>query len=316
MSHETFDRIIKDLQAFPKLQEIHFGGFGEPLMHPRIVEMVEQVKSLGVKATLTTNGTLLDEEKTIALVNARLDKLFVSIDSVQAELFREIRPGAELDAVVENLKRVQALRSQRRSLVPTIALEFVVTKQNWKEVEELPALGRALGASWVLVTHLLPHTQALADQIMYGGEIIELPKPAGWPVPVSDFLQWGILSAPRSKWGAARRCRFVEGKGFVIKWDGDVSPCYALMHSYPYFIFGRRKYVTRYVVGNVNRTSLTDVWTNEEFVLFRAKVSCFRFPSCVDCGLDCDYAQQNEDCWGNVPSCADCLWAQGIVQCP
>ncbi|MGQ9585737.1 MAG: hypothetical protein ACUVXG_10090 [Anaerolineae bacterium] len=41
-----------------------------------------------------------------------------------------------------------------------------------------------------------------------------------------------------------------------------------------------------------------------------------RFPSCVDCGAACDYAEQNEDCWGNVPSCADCLWAQDVVRCP
>ena len=42
----------------------------------------------------------------------------------------------------------------------------------------------------------------------------------------------------------------------------------------------------------------------------------FRFPSCVDCGEACAYAEHNQDCWGNAPSCADCLWAQDLVRCP
>jgi len=118
------------------------------------------------------------------------------------------------------------------------------------------------------------------------------------------------------KWGAWRRCRFVEDRALVVGWDGGVSPCYPLMHSYPYYIYGRRKEVSRYVLGRVPERPLAEIWTSDEYVLFRAKVREMRFPSCVDCGLACTYAEDNEDCWGNVPSCADCLWAQDIVRCP
>jgi MoaA/NifB/PqqE/SkfB family radical SAM enzyme len=87
------------------------------------------------------------------------------------------------------------------------------------------------------------------------------------------------------------------------------------MHSYSYYIFGRRKDVKRYALGNVNEKSLLDIWTSEEYVIFRAKVNDFRFPSCVDCGIACSFAEENIDCWGNDPSCADCLWAQDILLC-
>jgi MoaA/NifB/PqqE/SkfB family radical SAM enzyme len=88
------------------------------------------------------------------------------------------------------------------------------------------------------------------------------------------------------------------------------------MHSYDYFLYGRKKQVARYVLGNANERPLADIWTGEEYVTFREKVRDFRFPSCVDCGMDCTWAQENSDCWGNDPSCADCLWAQGIFHCP
>lgn len=118
------------------------------------------------------------------------------------------------------------------------------------------------------------------------------------------------------KWGAWQQCGFMTDRAVVIGWDGGVSPCYPLMHSYPYYIYGRRKNVSRYVLGNVREAALSDIWQSEEYVRFRAKVRDFRFMYCVDCGLACDYAENNEDCLGNVPSCADCLWAQGIIRCP
>ncbi|MNO01582.1 hypothetical protein D3C81_2217640 [compost metagenome] len=45
----------------------------------------------------------------------------------------------------------------------------------------------------------------------------------------------------------------------------------------------------------------------------------YMYPSCTDCDLRdaCDFVKTSDiDCWGNEPSCADCLWSRRIVQCP
>lgn len=316
MSPETFDRIMENLRALPELREVYFGGYGEPLLHPNIEEMVEQIKSLGVRVTLTTNGTMLTKEKVEALMNSHLDRLFVSIDSPRADLFSEIRGGADLDLVVENLKRVKTMRDERGSRLPTVGLEFVMTRKNLDDIHKLPDLAREVGASIVLLTHLLPHSEEMVDLIAYGTEEVEMPKSVGWAVVANFYVMWGILSTPRGRWGAYKRCHFVNDKGVVIGWDGGVSPCYALMHSYPCYIFGDKKQISRYVIGNLNDRSLTDIWTSREYTLFRSTVGDFKLPSCVDCGLNCDLRQQNADCWANEPSCADCLWVQDIIRCP
>jgi len=167
----------------------------------------------------------------------------------------------------------------------------------------------------VLVTHLLPHTLDVAEEILYDSDQPVGP-PLSWLVPDQWSMVWGRMDLPRTKWGAEPRCRFVANRSLVVGWDGGVSPCYPLMHSYPYYIYGRLKNVTRYVLGNVREQPLVDIWTSDECVAFRAKVREFRFTSCVDCGLGCAYTEENEDCLGNVPSCADCLWAQDIIRCP
>lgn len=316
MSWETFTTTIEQLKAFPHLRQITFGGFGEPLTHPRIVEMVRLAKELGVETTIATNGLLLDQTMAEQLLEAHLDAIVVSLDTIHIQAYREARLERGLDQVLENVKALWALAAERRLLVPRIGLEFVATKSNQEELAGLPGLASALGASFALVSNLLPHLPEMMEELLYDSDQ-PLPISIGWHNPRADWLLWGIVKMPRMRWGARRRCRFIEGRSLVIGWDGGVSPCYALMHSYPYYIYGQLKEVSRYVLGNVMERPLVEIWTSEEYVRFRAKVREFRFPSCVDCGLiGCDYREANEDCWGNAPSCADCLWAQDIIRCP
>ena len=315
MPWETFQALIEGLRAFPDLRRITFGGYGEPLAHPRFPEMLALAAGLEVGMTLTTNGLLLDEAMAEKLLAAHLDIVVISLDTVHIQAYEQARLEGGVDQVLDNVRALRELARQRGQMIPRIGLEFVAMRSNLEWLSRLPELARDLGATFVLITNLLPHTLEMAEEVLYDCDE-PLPTPIGWPVASGDWLLWGTAKLPRMKWGAWRRCRFVEDRALVISWDGGVSPCYALLHSYPYYIYGRRKEVSRYVLGKVPERSLAEIWTCDEYVSFRARVREMRFPSCVDCGLACTYAEDNEDCWGNVPSCADCLWAQDMVRCP
>ena len=62
MADATFGRIIDGLRAFSPSPMVFFGGFGEPLSHPHIVDMVDQAKRAGSWVELITNGTLLNQD--------------------------------------------------------------------------------------------------------------------------------------------------------------------------------------------------------------------------------------------------------------
>jgi MoaA/NifB/PqqE/SkfB family radical SAM enzyme len=53
---------------------------GEPLMHPDIVEVVRHCKELGLRASMSTNGFLLNEKLIEQLEKAGLDSLQLSVD--------------------------------------------------------------------------------------------------------------------------------------------------------------------------------------------------------------------------------------------
>jgi len=112
-------------------------------------------------------------------------------------------------------------------------------------------------------------------------------------------------------------CPFVlEGRA-AVDWQGNLAPCLPLLRTHPVVTSRRTRTVRHWHVGNVNHTSLRDLWDAPEYVAFRRRVREFAFPPCPNCG-DCELVETNEtDCYGNpFPTCGDCLYARGLVRCP
>jgi len=318
MSMDTFQRLVDSLDGLPELKRVIFTGFGEPLTHPDILEMIEAVRKRDLAVTVGSNGLLLKPKMAHELVRLGVDRLVVSVDGVKPETYAQVR-GAMLVEVLSNIRGLNEAKRELGSLFPALGIEFVVLKSNLAELAELTGLASRLNASRVLVSNVLPYTEEMRDEILYGYEPRPPFKAGGWPVKADAWVMWGTLELPRMHWGADRRCRFVQDKSIVVGWDGGVAPCYALSHNYSYFaIDGRKKQVSRYLLGNANEQSLAETWMSEEYVRFRGEVRGFHFPSCPNCDLreSCDLRERNEGCWGWNPSCADCLWAQDIVRCP
>ena len=115
----------------------------------------------------------------------------------------------------------------------------------------------------------------------------------------------------------ANTCPFVAKGSLSIRWDGEVSPCLPLMHSHPSYLGENRRQSHAFSVGNINQSSLADLWNDRPYADLRQRLQDFDFSPCTFCN-SCEMAEANqEDCFGNVlPACGGCLWAQGFIQCP
>jgi len=90
------------------VRRVRFTG-GEPLLHPRVTELVAYVASLGVEdLALTTNATLL-EKLARPLRDAGLRRLTVSVDSLIPERFWRITRGGRLDKVLAGIEAARAV---------------------------------------------------------------------------------------------------------------------------------------------------------------------------------------------------------------
>ncbi len=336
MDMAVYERLIDGLRGVGPLRSISFWGFGEPLMHPSIAEMVTRAKGLGARTQIITNGLLLDRSMAGDLLAAGLDSLVVSVDGASEETHADVRPGADLRAVRRNVDALRRLRDARGAAAPEIGLEFVLMKRNAGEVRQLLKLARSLEASFVIVTHVLPYTREMVGETLYGSSAgTSYPAHRGKWAPevllpridwrreldnhILELLQYSTQNNfPPDHLDRSRGyCPFVDQGSLSVGWDGSVSPCISTMHSYSCYVHGRPKTIRRCVFGDLREEAVTDIWNKPEYVAFRDRVRRFDFAPCTDCG-GCRLSETNEeDCFGNrFPTCGDCLWAKGVIQCP
>jgi len=336
MTEETFERIFAGLKELSPIPSVYFGGIGEPLFHQKTIEWIRRIKGLGVKVELITNGTILNEKKAGQLIDAGLDVLWVSLDGATSDSFADIRMGAELPVIIDNLKRLFKMRKGGHFPKPEIGVAFVAMKRNIADLPKLIKLGHTFGARYYSVSNVQPATPEMQDDRLYlrtMRNIAYLPSPVlpKLSLPKIDFnedTQAALTEAFNSgcnvsfagnNWGGANDvCNFVESGTMSVAWTGDVSPCWPLMHTHVSYLHGKPRLSKKHVIGNVGEQSLDDIWCNPEYVAYRERLHNFVFAPCTFCG-GCDLSESNaEDCLGNdiAPVCGGCLWAQGIIQCP
>jgi MoaA/NifB/PqqE/SkfB family radical SAM enzyme len=329
MSESTFARVLEGIAAFQPRPSVFFGGFGEPLTHPRIVEMVGAAKQAAARVELITNGVLLTPECARGLIEAGLDTLWVSLDGASPERFADVRQSESLREILENLKRYRELYRQTRGGTAEIGAVFVAMKRNIHELPKLLELSSKIGISRYMVTNVLPYTPEMRADVLYYRAIERVAWQASpWhphvSLPEMDLnavTREALFQAWNTRPGVLFRqhdqCPFIEQRSVSIRWDGGVSPCLALLHTHESYLFEKKRAVRAWVVGNVNETPLPALWNAPEYRAFRERVEQFDFAPCTYCA-SCEMAEANqEDCFGNTfPACGGCLWAQGVIQCP
>ena len=334
MDMAVFERLASQLRRFPHLESVMFGGFGEPTAHPRILDMIRAVKALGLRAEMTTNATDLDDALVDGLLGERLDTLWISLDGTTEESFEAIRAGASLSRVLRNVERL-GRRNGRDGHEIDIGIAFVVMKTNLGDVKHLDRLARSVGARRILVSHVLPYSEAMEKEMLClqtltletftfapGKTELSLPR-----LDVNNTTKDALFSLLQGFENLtfmgnrvavdARRCRFVRDRASFVRWDGEVSPCMGLLHSHKTYLYGLERRVRGHSFGNVRDGDLAGIWDSKAYAGFREKVKAFDFSPCHVCG-GCSLLEKNEeDCYGNTfPACGGCLWAQGIIQCP
>lgn len=335
MAAGTFDRIVEGLVEVTPPPTVLFGGIGEPLSHSHLPEMIGRVKALGCRVEMISNGTLLSESKARELIDAELDLLWISIDGARPESYADVRLGAELPLVLENLERFRRLRRPAHHPVPEIGIAFVAMKRNIGDLPELLQMGKRLGAMHFHVSNLLPHTEPMAQERLYEhtlNDVTYLPSP--WyrrltlpKMDLNDLTSGPFLAALTSGYNVSLAgnnlgltndvCTFIENGSMIIGWDGSVSPCPPLLYTHTGYLRDYERVSHKHIIGNVREQALLDLWQDPDYVAYRERVHKFAFAPCTPCG-GCEMSLENlTDCFDNVaPACGGCLWAQGVIACP
>ena len=142
---KRFREVISELGEMGT-RKIHISG-GEPMLRPQIPEFVELASSLGIKVTMTTNGTLVDKANAKRLVESGLRGVNISIDSPNRKMHEKIR-GVQ-GAFKATTKAVQLFHKYRHKGKLSIRINTVVSRTNYQTLESLPELAYEIGADGI-----------------------------------------------------------------------------------------------------------------------------------------------------------------------
>ena len=126
MDIDLFRKIIDEGSEY-KLWGVKLSYRGEPLLHPDIAEMVDYAKKKGVlDIYFNTNGMLLDSRMCEKLIDAGLDRISVSVEGIDQQIFEKERIGAKFDVIRENIETLNKLKKKKKVKHPIVRVQTVL----------------------------------------------------------------------------------------------------------------------------------------------------------------------------------------------
>ena len=265
ISFDLFKKIIDRLAPFSEKgletsYNITLTGWGEPLLHPALVDMIVYTKDKGHNVGVTTNGLLLApfiEE----FIGKSLDKLTISLDSVEEGI--EVKESHPSNKVVQkNIESLIRSRGDRKKPMITIQITMHGKQQC---LETIKYAGEA-GADRVYLVRLnIPFGMNsfkrpnLEEELEIYKESEEIAKKYGLQVD-NNFTAFDNQLL-RSLYKKLRPVMYRSDKYcpkpydyLYINIDGRATPCCDL---------------PRYEVGNVFKQSIDEIWHGENMQYFR-----------------------------------------------
>jgi len=123
---------------------------GEPLFRPDIYELAEYGHSIGLTMALATNGTLVTPEVAKRIVDAKIQRVSISLDGACAQTHDKFRklPGS-FESAMRGLKNLQALGMETQ-------INSTIAKHNVHEVKQLYQNAIDLGVDALHIFMLVP----------------------------------------------------------------------------------------------------------------------------------------------------------------
>ncbi len=272
MSDELY-ALVKS-QLFRTARDINLSQNGESMLHPRWDDIVQDVAGDGIRPRVITNGTLLNERRLRALVDAGFH-VFFSIDAADSCTYALIR-GASLTSVTTWVRRMHDYRRSSRNSRSQISVVFTPMLLNLHQLPELVRMASTWDVEHVGVHKFTPFTgtaqlapenqlgraQRIYDEavrmarlhdvklVVNGRTLNRRREPAG-----------RRADAGSDPWGIPVRRPPYHGCGYpfsvaVVEVNGDVRPC--CWASTP--------------MGNLLYQNIWDIWNGDRWRSLRQRL--------------------------------------------
>ena len=128
MSKELYYKIIDEAAQHLPVKLVPFFR-GEPLMHPDIIEFIKYAKSKGLgPIQIASNALLLDEKMQDELIDAGIDFISFSLDTLDSNIYKHSRQLGDLEISSRNVESfcIKCMKRKENGLeAPTVQVSTV-----------------------------------------------------------------------------------------------------------------------------------------------------------------------------------------------
>jgi radical SAM protein with 4Fe4S-binding SPASM domain len=231
MDGDLYRRLIDEISAYAFTVSLQFGG--ESLIHKELPDLVAYAARRKLRTVLHTNATLLNEERSRALVRSGLAVISFSIDGEDPESYAAVDTGGKFDRAVDGVRTFMRARRELGRRTPFAVVQKLVPRPDPGEAERSALLD--LGADYLKVAGFHGWAGEFSRE---GRELV--------PGGAEDDERASALYAP---------CTNIWS-GISVFWDGRVAPCCMDMEG-------------EYPVGDVREDPLLEIWNNERMTRLR-----------------------------------------------
>lgn len=231
---------------------------GEPLLHPKIGELISATRQAGIRIDVGTHGNLDRMEE---IVEAGVDSVLFDIDGATQEVYEIYRRRGRVDRAIANLHKLVAARDRKGDGGPIVILQMVIMKHNIHEVAEVVRIGAEAGVDCVSL-------RSVCINDFFDRDDMEEAK--RWIPPEPLEIALGIH---RAGWRGRRPPLCDWFTQCVILHNGDMSICC-------YDTDGK------HVVGNVFTDGFSRVWRGRRMGEARKGVVHQSHDVCRHCDLN------------------------------
>jgi len=123
MDYKLFIKIIDEIKD--KVPAIRLSLRGEPMLHKQFIECISYAKNSGIKeVSFLTNGSKLDKEIFIKIMEAGADWITISIDGID-EMYESIRKPLKFSDTFQKVKDIKEIKNQYNRHRPVIKVQSV-----------------------------------------------------------------------------------------------------------------------------------------------------------------------------------------------
>ena len=279
---DFFLRVVDELSTMD-CKKIHLSG-GEPLLYPDFFILLQHIKKYNIKATMTTNGTLITNENAKLLATFGLDGVNISIDSPCEAIHDKIR-GIQGSFN----KAIQGFQFLRKQMIgKTMRLNMVVSADNYKTIADFPKFAYELGADSIGLIPLGVHTSDVnfftKEQIEdYNNNVaqVTLNEVKKYKLDIGadeiflfgnteDSMNEATLGEYAYDYYSKHRCYAIWTHALIDQ-RGRVSVC-CNMKNQP-------------IIGNLQEKTFKEIWNEDIYKRFREKKQLPISDICKQCAL-------------------------------